>query len=246
MTALAMRTVRAHQRRQRAARRGHAQRCGGRSGPTRRPTSCPSASSPTACTCRPGCPRGPSIRWFDHYLGAGWLDRTDDAAVVGPPVGDSRRRAVGPAREAAARPVRVAFASAIRSRWTDERVSPNRVVAAGALLDPQALTIGYARRFTAYKRPELIFRDPDRLARDPERRRIARCRSSSPARPTPPTSRPSITCSACSSAASTRPSAAASPSSTTTTCTSRTTWCTAATCGSTTRASRSRRAGPAA
>ena len=33
------------------------------------------------------------------------------------------------------------------------------------MLDPEALTIGYARRFTAYKRPELIFHDPDRLAR---------------------------------------------------------------------------------
>jgi starch phosphorylase len=38
-------------------------------------------------------------------------------------------------------------------------------VAAGTLLDPAALTIGFARRFTDYKRPELIFYDPDRLAR---------------------------------------------------------------------------------
>jgi starch phosphorylase len=53
----------------------------------------------------------------------------------------------------------------IRSRWADERVGPNRVVAAGAMLDPHVLTLGYARRFTAYKRPELIFHDPERLAR---------------------------------------------------------------------------------
>ena len=33
------------------------------------------------------------------------------------------------------------------------------------MLDPEALTLGYARRFTAYKRPEMIFHDPDRLAR---------------------------------------------------------------------------------
>jgi starch phosphorylase len=37
------------------------------------------------------------------------------------------------------------------------------VVAAGTLLDPHALTIGFARRFTGYKRPELIFHNPDRL-----------------------------------------------------------------------------------
>ena len=52
-----------------------------------------------------------------------------------------------------------------RQRWTVERVSAPRVVAAGTLLNPDTLTIGFARRFTGYKRPELIFRDPERLAR---------------------------------------------------------------------------------
>ena len=51
-----------------------------------------------------------------------------------------------------------------RQRWTVERVSPARVVAHGTLLDPNALTIGFARRFAAYKRPELIFHDAERLA----------------------------------------------------------------------------------
>ena len=39
-----------------------------------------------------------------------------------------------------------------------------RVVAGGTLLNPAALTIGFARRFTGYKRPELVFRDIKRLA----------------------------------------------------------------------------------
>ena len=51
-----------------------------------------------------------------------------------------------------------------RLRWTEERVGPGQIVAAGTLLNPEALTIGFARRFTAYKRPELLFHDPDRLA----------------------------------------------------------------------------------
>jgi starch phosphorylase len=51
----------------------------------------------------------------------------------------------------------------MRLRWTLERVSPPRVVAGGTLLDPSALTLGFARRFTGYKRPDLIFHDPDRL-----------------------------------------------------------------------------------
>ena len=51
-----------------------------------------------------------------------------------------------------------------RARWVEQSVSPAQVVAAGTLLDPAALTIGFARRFTAYKRPELIFTDAERLA----------------------------------------------------------------------------------
>jgi starch phosphorylase len=52
-----------------------------------------------------------------------------------------------------------------RQRWTVERVSPARIATHGVMLDPHALTIGYARRFAGYKRPELIFRDAERLAR---------------------------------------------------------------------------------
>jgi starch phosphorylase len=36
---------------------------------------------------------------------------------------------------------------------------------AGLALDPNALTIGFARRFTAYKRPNMLLADPDRLYR---------------------------------------------------------------------------------
>ena len=52
-----------------------------------------------------------------------------------------------------------------RDRWAVERVPTPRVVAAGTLLDPDALTIGFARRFAGYKRSELIFSDPERLGR---------------------------------------------------------------------------------
>lgn len=46
------------------------------------------------------------------------------------------------------------------------------VAVAGEVLDPNILTIGFARRFTDYKRPNLLLRDPERLARllnDPDR-----------------------------------------------------------------------------
>jgi starch phosphorylase len=52
-----------------------------------------------------------------------------------------------------------------RNRWTNEHVAAARVVAAGTMFDPTVLTLGFARRFTGYKRPELLFSDADRLAR---------------------------------------------------------------------------------
>jgi starch phosphorylase len=42
---------------------------------------------------------------------------------------------------------------------------PSGVEAAAHSLDPNALTLGYARRFATYKRPTLLFRDMERLRR---------------------------------------------------------------------------------
>jgi len=50
-----------------------------------------------------------------------------------------------------------------RRRWRDQWKEPGHLVAAGTLLDPSALTIGFARRFATYKRADLLFHDPDRL-----------------------------------------------------------------------------------
>lgn len=49
---------------------------------------------------------------------------------------------------------------------------PRRINAAAHLLDPNALTIGFARRFATYKRASLLFHDLDRIRRllnDPDR-----------------------------------------------------------------------------
>ncbi len=42
---------------------------------------------------------------------------------------------------------------------------PQTVSAVRQALDPQTLTLGFARRFAAYKRPTLLLHDPERLAR---------------------------------------------------------------------------------
>ncbi len=53
----------------------------------------------------------------------------------------------------------------VRERWWKDRVASGSVIAFGALLDPQILTLGFARRFTGYKRPDLILYDLERLKR---------------------------------------------------------------------------------
>ena len=50
-----------------------------------------------------------------------------------------------------------------RRRWLENRVSPFNIIASGTLIDPTALTIGFARRFASYKRTDLIFHDLGRL-----------------------------------------------------------------------------------
>jgi glycogen phosphorylase len=52
-----------------------------------------------------------------------------------------------------------------RVRWQADRDAAGSVVSFGALLNPEILTIGFARRFTGYKRADLIFTDLDRIKR---------------------------------------------------------------------------------
>ncbi|MFW5931399.1 MAG: alpha-glucan family phosphorylase, partial [Desulfosalsimonas sp.] len=50
-----------------------------------------------------------------------------------------------------------------RNRWSSGDADPSQIAAMGTMLDPSVLTLGFARRFTAYKRPDLIFTDLERL-----------------------------------------------------------------------------------
>lgn len=74
---------------------------------------------------------------------------------------------------AAARRDLVRYVRERLARQLGQRGSPPDVVAqAQHVLDPDVLTLGFARRFTAYKRPDLLLRDPARLRRlltDPTR-----------------------------------------------------------------------------
>ena len=50
-----------------------------------------------------------------------------------------------------------------RRKWGGEKTDPVNVISGGALLDPYTLTLGFARRFSTYKRSDLIFLDVERL-----------------------------------------------------------------------------------
>jgi len=101
---------------------------------------------------------------LEKYLGNNWIRQQDDPKlwehVLDIPDEEFwavhqllKRKFIGAMREGG------------RNHWARNSVAPGQVLAMGVLLDPEALTIGFARRFTEYKRPALIFRDIERLKR---------------------------------------------------------------------------------
>jgi starch phosphorylase len=100
---------------------------------------------------------------FERHLGPDWLERHDDPGVC-----DAVLQIPDDELWAARQSLREFLFNFIRERarhrWTTESIAAARIVAAGTMFDHNSLTIGFARRFTGYKRPELIFSDPDRLA----------------------------------------------------------------------------------
>jgi starch phosphorylase len=101
---------------------------------------------------------------FERHLGSDWLDYHDDPAFADR-VMDIPDDELWTARQSLRAFLFNFVRERARNRWTQEHVSAARIVAAATMFDHNTLTIGFARRFTGYKRPELIFLDPDRLAR---------------------------------------------------------------------------------
>lgn len=101
---------------------------------------------------------------YDRYLGPRWRDEPADPSIW-------QRVDHIPATELwrtheRRRERLVGFARQRLARQLEQRGAPRReIVAADEVLDPDALTIGFGRRFTAYKRATLLLHDPERLAR---------------------------------------------------------------------------------
>jgi starch phosphorylase len=100
---------------------------------------------------------------YDRYLGIQWVEKPTDFAIW-------RRVEQIPDAELwrtheRARERLVAFArQRVKAQLKRRGSPPSEIAAADEVLDPDALTIGFARRFATYKRGDLVFRNPERLA----------------------------------------------------------------------------------
>jgi starch phosphorylase len=101
---------------------------------------------------------------FDRYMGEDWKSRQDDTSLW-----DGLNNMPDEMLWAMHRWLKLKLISNIldraRQRWTQDRVPATQPLAMGALLDTEALTIGFSRRFTGYKRATVLFKDSQRLKR---------------------------------------------------------------------------------
>jgi glycogen phosphorylase len=104
------------------------------------------------------------VELFDRYLGTRWREDPTDSATW------SRVRAI-PSEELwrtheHARERLIVYArNQVRRQREQRGATASDIGQANDVLLPDALTIGFARRFAAYKRALLLFREPERLGR---------------------------------------------------------------------------------
>jgi starch phosphorylase len=108
---------------------------------------------------------------FDRYLGRRWAEDPDNVKVWERVnrIPDSELWRTHERR----RERLVAFTrQRLQEQFLRRGAQKKEIQAASEALHPQALTIGFGRRFAAYKRGDLVLKDPNRLARvlnDPQR-----------------------------------------------------------------------------
>ncbi len=99
---------------------------------------------------------------LDSHLGPDWGHQVDDPALWDQVLNldDRRLWSVHTTRKTT---LMNFIREEARRRWADHWKEAAHVVGAGTLLNPNAFTIGFGRRFATYKRANLLFSDFDRL-----------------------------------------------------------------------------------
>jgi len=101
---------------------------------------------------------------LDRYLDPRWAERPVDQSVW-----EAVERIPNAELWRTHERRRERLVAVVRARMRGQLIrrgaSPREVARADEMLDPEALTIGFARRFATYKRADLLFRDPERLRR---------------------------------------------------------------------------------
>lgn len=99
---------------------------------------------------------------FNRYLGADWEEYHDDP-VLWERLADVPDEELWQVHAVLKAKLMNFLRSKARRAWVRGNCDPTEVMVGGTLLDPDALTIGFARRFATYKRATLIFTDQERL-----------------------------------------------------------------------------------
>ena len=101
---------------------------------------------------------------YDRYLGPGWVNSPDDHSIwkrIDEVPDTELWRTHERRRERLVNFARIRLASQYENRGAPD----TELKICREVLNPDALTIGFARRFATYKRATLILRDPERLKR---------------------------------------------------------------------------------
>ena len=101
---------------------------------------------------------------YSKYLGNDWIEKHDDIALW-EHINDMPDAELWGLHQVLKRKLFHIILERAQQRWAKKDVSPQQILAMGALLDHDTLTIGFVRRFAEYKRPSLLFQDIERIKR---------------------------------------------------------------------------------
>jgi starch phosphorylase len=99
---------------------------------------------------------------FDNYMGKDWLQRRDDSDVW-EGILNIPDKEFWEVRQLLKNKLIDNILERAQRNWADGKMTAQQILTSGVLLHPKVFTIGFARRFTAYKRATLLYYDLERL-----------------------------------------------------------------------------------